>query len=112
MAYDRRHAERMRRALSDYKDLREQPMFGGLCFMLQGHMLCGIGGQGFMFRVGKDQDAPALARPGATAVELGGRRMRGFIWVDPDECPAAVLRRWISMAERHVAALPAKGRRR
>jgi hypothetical protein len=108
MAYDARQAERLRRALTGRDRVREQPMFGGLCFMLRGHMLCGIGWEGLMFRVGKDQEAAALRRPGASVMKLKGRPMRGFIWVDPEACDARALRNWIALAERYIATLPAR----
>jgi len=63
-----------------------------------------------MFRVGEDQDAAALARPGARPMDVTGRAMRGFVWVDPAKCDAPALRNWIAMAETYVGKLPAKGR--
>ena len=104
---------RLRRALEGQRGIAEKRMFGGVCFMLRDHMLCGSGKGGFMFRVGKDRDVQALARPGATAMELGGRRMRGFVWVDPARCTPRELDDWIALAEKFVSALPAKtaGRR-
>ena len=83
-------------------------MFGGLCFMLRDHMLCGIGWDGLMFRVGEAREAVALARPGATLMEIGGRKMRGFVWVDLAKCRARDLARWVALAEQYVASLPPK----
>ena len=57
-------------------------MFGGLCFLLRGNMLCGTGKADFMFRVGKDQDAAALKRAGARPMDITGRVMKGFVWVE------------------------------
>ena len=96
--------QRMRTALDGRKGVAEKKMFGGVCFMLRDHMLCGTGKPGFMFRVGRDQEAEALAR----LMDFNGRRMRGFVWVDPTHCDARALRRWIALAERYVAALPPK----
>ncbi len=83
-------------------------MFGGACFLLRGNMLCGTGKEMFMFRVGKAQDAAALARPGAKPMDITGRVMQGFIWVDPASCDARALKRWIAMAQVYVGKLPAK----
>jgi hypothetical protein len=60
-----------------------------------------------MFRVGKTQDAQALARPGARPMDFTGRKLAGFVWVDP-ACDARALKRWIALAESYVGALPAK----
>jgi TfoX N-terminal domain len=108
MAHDEALVMRMRQALADHKRVTEKKMFGGVCFMLRDHMLCGTGKRGFMFRVGADQHAEALVRPGARPMEFGGRRMRGFVWVDPKSCPEPDLADWLALAERYVARLPAK----
>jgi hypothetical protein len=55
-------AERVRKALSGKRAITEKKMFGGICFLLRSHMLCGTGKQGFMFRVGRAQHAKALDR--------------------------------------------------
>jgi len=104
-------AERLRRALAGRRGIGEKKMFGGTCFLLHGNMLCGTGKTDFMFRVGKDQDAVALARPGARPMDFTGRAMKGFVWVAPAKCDARALQGWIAMAAAYVAKLPAKGRK-
>ncbi|HZM35915.1 MAG TPA: TfoX/Sxy family protein [Burkholderiales bacterium] len=99
--------QRLRAALKGRKGITEKRMFGGACFMLRGNMLCGTGKSDFMFRVGKVQDADALARPGARPMDITGRKMPGFVWVDAG-CDARALKRWIALAEEYVGALPAK----
>ncbi len=101
-------AQRLRRVFTKRRGMTEKAMFGGICFLLRGNMLCGTAKQGFMFRVGKDQDAAALQRPGARPMDFTGRRMAGFVWVDPADCDARALKGWIALAERYVAALPRK----
>jgi TfoX N-terminal domain len=101
-------ADRVRRALAGRRAVTEKKMFGGTCFLLRNHMLCGTGKQGFMFRVGKAQYAKALARRGATPVVLNGREFEGFVWVDPGACDARTLRSWIVLAQDYVSALPPK----
>ncbi len=101
-------AGRLRAVLKGRRAITEKRMFGGVCFLLHGNMLCGSGGPGFMFRVGRSQDRKALARKGASAMTLNGRRFEGFVWVDPAACQARALRSWIALAEKYVAGLPAK----
>lgn len=103
-------ARRLRRVLKPRRGLSEKAMFGGICFLDRGNMLCGTAKQGFMFRIGKDQDAAALARPGARPMDFTGRPMAGFVWVDPAACDARALRRWVALAEGYVAALPARSK--
>jgi TfoX/Sxy family transcriptional regulator of competence genes len=99
----------MRKALAGRRGITEKRMFGGVCFLLRGHMLCATGRNGFMFRVGKEQHSQALTR-GAAPVVLGGRGFQGFVWVDPAACDARALQGWIVRAEDYVSALPPKRR--
>jgi TfoX/Sxy family transcriptional regulator of competence genes len=101
-------AARLRKALGARRALAEKKMFGGVCFLLRGNMLCGVGEGKFMFRVGRAQDAAALKKPGAKPMDFTGHAMKGFVWVDPRSCDARRLKGWIAMAERYVGALPAK----
>ena len=64
MAYDEELAGRIRAALSFHPDITEKRMFGGLAFLMNGHMICGLHKSGSMYRVGKDSYAAALALPG------------------------------------------------
>lgn len=99
-------AERLRAALTGKRRLAEKRMFGGVCFMLRDHMLCGTGKPGFMFRVGKERYREALGR-GAKPMNFNGRVFEGFVWVDP-ACDTRSLKRWVALAEAYVSRLPAK----
>jgi hypothetical protein len=110
MAYDERIAVRMREALAPRKT-REVRMFSGLTFMLNGNMLCGVGWDGLLFRVGKAGHAEAL-KLGAKPMKMNGKEMTGFVWVDPDAIDTKGLRAWIERAERYVGTLPRKAARK
>ena len=101
-------AERVRQALAGKRRITEKRMMGGTCFLWRDHMLCGTAKPGFLFRVGPGQYAKALARRGASPMILGGRRSKGFVWVDPAACDARTLRSWIVLAEGYVSTLPPK----
>jgi hypothetical protein len=45
-------------------------------------------------------------------MEMNGRRYEGYIRVDPDGCDARALREWLTLAQKHVATLPPKRRRK
>ena len=104
-------AARVRKALAGRRNISEKRMFGGVCFLLRGNMLCGTGKTDFMFRVGKDQDAEALSRKGARPMDFTGKVMKGFVWLDPKTCDSRALKSWISLAQNYVGKLPAKGRK-
>ena len=65
MAYNEKLAERIRAIVGERPDLTERKMFGGLAFMLNGNMFCGITRDDLMVRVGPDRFEEALASPGA-----------------------------------------------
>jgi TfoX/Sxy family transcriptional regulator of competence genes len=98
----------MRAALQRRAGITERKMFGGYCWMLNGNMLCGVEVGRFMFRVGKELEAEALQRPGASPMDITGKPMRGIIWVDADAAIDAGLENWADFAARFVGALPSK----
>ena len=110
MAFDEALAVRVRNALSDAGELREQKMMGALCFMIDDHMCCGVTGNALMVRVGRDSYDKALAQDHVRPMEMtGGRRPRGFVLVDPPGIDTnEALDRWIGCGRGFVATLPAK----
>lgn len=109
MAYDEGHLALLREDLHDTAGIQEKKMFGGICFMLNGNMLCGVHKTGGMFRVGKDLEAQALAIPGAREMDFTQRRMPGFVEAD-DELYAddENRRKILALAKSYVGAMPAK----
>lgn len=83
MAYDEGTAQILRDDLTDLPVV-EKKMFGGLCFMLQGNMLCGALENRAMFRVGPDSHDLALALPGARPMMFTKRPMKGFVECAPE----------------------------
>lgn len=109
MAYDEGIAETLRADLDDQTNLEEKKMFGGLCFMLNGHMLCGVFRDGGMYRVGKDREEKALTYDGVAEMTFTGRKMGGIVVVSAaamadDSCRAALL----TLAMENVRSLPAR----
>ena len=109
MAYDEELATRVRDCLGGTAGLTERRMFGGLCFLLRGHMTAGIVGRTLMLRVGPERFEEALAQPHARVMDFTGRPMRGMLYVDPPGIASkADLSRWLGRATAFVAGLPAK----
>lgn len=109
MAYDAALADIMRDSLADVPGISERKMFGGLCFMLRGNMLCGVHNGGGMARVGKDNEASALTIDGIAPLSFTGRKMGGLVDVsddaidDPDRWQAV-----LELCFDFVGGLPAK----
>lgn len=108
MPHDPHLADMLRGALAGRPGITEKAMFGGYCWMLNGNMLCGVGVDRFMFRVGKELEAEALKRPGAEPVSFSGRKMGGIVWVQADACLKTGLDNWIDLAARFGGSLPPK----
>jgi len=113
MVYDDKLADRMRNAIGEAANLTAKRMMGGVCFLIDGNMVSGAHrektGEGlYMFRVGKENEAEALSRPGARPFAPGGRRMGGIIFVPEALCDAGSLRDWVALARSFVDTLPPK----
>lgn len=109
MAYDEGVAERLRERLAGRLDVTEKKMFGGLAFMVRGHMLVGIIGESLMVRVGPDEYAAAQKRPFAREMDFTGKPMKGYVYVDPAGFESDEdFTRWVELCLRFNAALPAK----
>ena len=84
-------------------------MFGGLAFMIRGHMCCGIVNDCLMARVGPDDYADALRRNHTREMNFTGKAMKGFVYVDPAGFESDDdLRDWVTRCEGFVNTLPPK----
>lgn len=87
----------------------EKPLFGGLCFLINGNMVSGTMKASALFRVGKPNDAAALAIPGTYPMQQRGRAMAGFVELPTGLCADAALRAPLSaMALAFARNLPPK----
>jgi TfoX/Sxy family transcriptional regulator of competence genes len=97
MAYDEALADRVRALVEAEPELTEKRMFGGLAFLINGHMSVVVRGKGgLMVRVDSASLAKALGEPGAAEAVMRGRVMTGWVVVEPSAVDrAADLRRWV-----------------
>ena len=107
MAFDEELAMRVRAALGD-APIVEQKMFGGITFMLNGHMTCGVIKDRLVLRLG-DAFEEALQKPHTEPMTFTGVPLKGMIYV----LPAGVrtpksLAAWVSRAVEHARSLPPK----
>ena len=89
MNYDPEAAERVRQVLSSRDGVVEKRMVGGLSFLVNGNMCCGITDRALMVRVGAKGREQALREPHVRPMQLGGRTLSGFVCVGP--FPASLL---------------------
>lgn len=109
MAYDEKLAARVREALKRRRGVTEKKMFGGLAFMVNGHMACGVLGEDLMVRVGPDAYEAALERTGCRPMDFTGRPMKGMVYVSPrGHRRQPSLEAWVKMGLSYVRSLPPK----
>ena len=114
MAYDEGLAERVRVVLDEERGLGEKKMFGGLCFLLDGKMCCGIVKDELMVRVGAERHAEALKKPHVRPMDFTGRPLKGFVFVASDGLDSErKLAGWVDLgAAQARSAKPAAPRKR
>jgi TfoX/Sxy family transcriptional regulator of competence genes len=105
MAFDEGLAERLRERLDD-PAVTVRKMFGGLAFFTNGNMTVGVSGDELIVRLGPEEIAAAVERPGVRPFEVGGRRMRGWILVAGEVLDDPELDGWLAAAGAYVATLP------
>jgi hypothetical protein len=102
--------ERIRAAVGADPRTAEIRMFGGTCFTLNGNMwIVARREGGLLARVGPEQEAAALARPGVERMVMRGRELKGYVTVPARHLEDdAVLQEWIAMTKAFVGTLPPK----
>jgi TfoX/Sxy family transcriptional regulator of competence genes len=110
MAYDEELADRIRELLGGEAGLTEKKMFGGLAFLIGGNMAVAASGQGgVLVRVDPSVSDKLVASTNARLMEMRGRRMQGWLRVDPDDVRTKrQLARWVKLGTSFARSLPAK----
>jgi TfoX/Sxy family transcriptional regulator of competence genes len=109
MAFDDGLAKRVRDVLADVPDVTERRMFGGLAFVVGGHMACGIVGADLMLRLGEAGADAALDRPHVRPMDFTGRPMRTMVYIAAEGIVAdSALKGWVERSVEYVRALPPK----
>ncbi|BCX49029.1 RNA methyltransferase [Haloferula helveola] len=102
-------ADRVRVLLTGLPGLSEKRMFGGLCFLVNGNMACGVTNKDeVMLRVGPERYRELLAKHEAREMDFTGRPMKGFLFIDPDGMDVEELAAWLEPAVDFASSLPAK----
>ena len=109
MACDERLTERVLRILEEEPTLVQKRMFGGVAFMLQGNMACGVIGNDLIVRVPRSEYEAALARPHVREMDFTGRTMRGWVVVEPEGTKdQGSLQDWVDTGASCALSLPPK----
>jgi hypothetical protein len=110
MAYDEDLANRIRELVAMEQGVSEQQMFGGLAFLIDGNMSVSASGQGgLLLRVDPGESDALLDREHASAFEMRGRAMQGWLRVDAAGLETKrQLEAWVARGVAYARSLPSK----
>ena len=109
MAYKEELAQRVRVILENQSGYKEKKMFGGISFLLNGNMACGVIRDDLIVRVGADNYTDALLKPQGERWDRTGRAMTGWIVVkEPGYQSDSDLNDWVKQGQEYSLSLPAK----
>ena len=110
MPYDEDLANRLRERLAGEEAITERKMFGGLGFLLNGHMCVAASHTGgLLARVDPADTEAVIQQPHAARMEMGSRKMDGWITVAPEAVKAdSDLDAWVERSVVYVKTLPPK----
>jgi hypothetical protein len=114
MAYDEDLANRIRALVASLvgaeRGIEEKPMFGGLAFLVNGHMsVAASGGGGLVVRVAPGETQEALAGDHVEPMVMAGREARGWVRVSMEGLTSeSQLRSWVTRGLDYARTLPPK----
>ncbi|HEX2783853.1 MAG TPA: TfoX/Sxy family protein [Ilumatobacteraceae bacterium] len=113
MAYDDDLAERIRELLIDEPGVTETKMFGGLAFLVGGHLAIAASREGgVLVRVDPTTSDALVARTGARHAVMKGRPMDGWLRVDIDKLRTKrQLATWVSRGAGYARSMSPKERK-
>ena len=110
MAYNEALAERIRKLLLRRKGLAERKMFGGIAFMLNGNMCCGVVDDRVVLRLGKAGSETALKDPYIEVMDFTGRPIRSMVYLGSGGYALeAELKQRLDRSVKFTSSLPKKG---
>ncbi|HWD68866.1 MAG TPA: TfoX/Sxy family protein [Solirubrobacteraceae bacterium] len=110
MAYDTELAQRVRELLTFEPDIVEKKMFGGLSFLIGGHLAVGVSGTGGLLMRSEPAETEDLrSQPHVEPFVMRGRAMNGWVRVNAEGVEAdAELKRWVESGVGFARSLPPK----
>jgi TfoX/Sxy family transcriptional regulator of competence genes len=86
LAYNEELASRVREILAEIGDVAERKMFGGIAFMVSGHMCCGVINDDLVLRLGPEAAQKALKHPHVRPMDFTGRPMKDMSMYPKTQC--------------------------
>ena len=108
MAYDLKLADRIRSELGEVP-MVEKKMFGGVGFLLNGNLACGVNKNDLIVRVDPEKHTGLLKKPHVRPFDMTGRPMKGWLVVEAEGVKTdKQLSRWLKEGVEFASTLPEK----
>jgi len=109
VAYSEKLVERVRQTLEQAEGVSERKMFGGVAFMINGNMCCGVSEEELMLRLGPERAQKFLQEPHTREMDFTGRVIKSMLYVKPAGIRTkASLMKWVGRAIDFASELPPK----
>ena len=109
MPYDLDTADRVRKMMKRRRGYSERNMFGGICFMIDGHMCCGVINKDLMLRLNQELTQAGLADPHTREMDFTGKPMKSILYVEAQGIESdEQLKSWVDRAVTFTRTLPPK----
>ena len=109
MPYNEEIDARIRKILTRWKNTDAKKMFGGVCHLLNGNMVCGVYKDYLILRLGEKEAAQALKKSHTGPFDITGKPMKGWVMVEGNGFKTdEKLRSWLMKAKTFVETLPPK----
>ena len=109
MPYNEEIDARIRKIVTGWENAEAKKMFGGVCHLLNGNMVCGVYKDYLILRLGEKVAAQALKKSYAKPFDITGKPMKGWVMVDGTGFKTDdSLKSWLNKAKIFVKALPVK----
>lgn len=109
MGYDEKLVERIRAKLKGTRGLTEKKMFGGVGFMINGNMACGVNKVDMIVRLSDEDSEAALKLAHVRLFDMTGRPMKGWIMVGPQGTSSdKAVQGWVEKGVAFAKSLPPK----
>jgi TfoX/Sxy family transcriptional regulator of competence genes len=111
VAYDEKLADQIRALIGGEPGLTEKKIFGGLAFLIGGHMAVAASSQGgLLVRVDPEDSDELVKTTPAYLMKMRRKTMRGWLRVDSGHLSSdGDLAAWVERGTTYARSLPAKG---
>jgi TfoX/Sxy family transcriptional regulator of competence genes len=109
MPYNQKIDARVTQIVGRWKNTEAKKMFGGVCHLFNGNMVCGVYKDYLILRLGEKASSAALKKAHTRPFDITGKPMKGWVMIDESGFRSEdQLKSWLNKAKDFVKTLPPK----